>query len=152
MLKMTWRGLYLSSKFMKNRFYLPIYFQWTQNLHRRSKTRTETVSGDYQWSRGSVITPAAVQLSKSNNIFKTPEHVRKCTESGLQIFILCADARKCISQVYLERCAGQATGANSRKCIASVLQVYRRYVSTVPQLPHRRWALATLQWVANTRS
>ena len=141
---MLWRGLYPSSKFIKNRFYLPISFQWTQNLHRQSKTRTKTVSGDshhYQWSRGSMIMPAAVQLSKSNNIFKTSEHVRKCTASGLQFFILCADARKCISQVYLKWCAGcmqvyagHATGANSRKCIASVLQVCLNCTATLSQL------------------
>jgi hypothetical protein len=75
--------------------------------------------------------------------YRTAEHVHKWTASGSQIFILCAHARKCVSQVCLKRCAGctqvyagHATGANSCKCVAGVSQVCLRCVSGVSQVYH----------------
>ena len=105
------------------------------------------------------ITPAAVQLSKSNNHIQNPRACPQVYRKWLAIFYF---VRRCsqvclasVSQVMRRLHAGVRRSRNRRqfsqvyrKCIASVSQVYRRYVSTVPQLSrnsHKWINLHTIQ-------
>jgi len=136
-------GLYPSSKFMTTKFYIPVTFKWTQNLHCCRKIPPEqqesVENGITPRSRTSGTISDCITEPQSRSAIR-PQMARKC--------VLCTDARKSVSQVCLKWCAGctqvyagHATGANYRKCIlyiAGVSQVYLKCTATCSQ-PSRRW-------------
>ena len=155
MLKMTWRGLYLSSKFMKNRFYLPISFQWTQNLHCWSKTRTKTVSGDSHHTNGHAdqwLCPLQYNF-QSPITYSTPQSMSASVPQVACNFLFCAQmlasvSCKCISSdAQVARRCTQVT--QLAPILTSVSQVYHRCITGMSQL--YRNSLATLtsgKWIS----
>ena len=131
-----------------NRFYTPISFQPPKTSITGPKLipKSKWKITSYQWSHGSTITPAASTFKST--YYKTPEHVRKCTQVARK-FLFCAQmlasvSRKCISSdVQVARRCTQVTQPAPnlacvsqvyRRCVAIVSQVCRRCVSTVLQL------------------
>ena len=134
-------GLYSTSKFMTNEFYVLMIFKWTWNLHRWQKhpTRTTRIRGKRQHTK---VTHPVRFLTDSitepqRNSASGPQMPRKC--------VFCAHMLASLSQVMRRLHAGVRRSRNRHQlsqvyliCIVGVSQVYLKCTATRSQ-PSRTW-------------